>query len=72
MQITYSKIFHFLFKLNKEQHERFLDFLKSPYFNEDERLVEAFGIIFKEIEKNKEAKSETDEQALHNLIFPDH
>lgn len=63
-----TKIFKLLDVLSHPERQRFLEFLKSPYFNQNDALVKSFVALLPSLQKTKPI--EQNEQQIWKQIYP--
>jgi hypothetical protein len=63
-----TKIFKLLDVLSHPERQRFLEFLKSPYFNQNDALVKCFVALLPSLQKTKPI--EQNEQQIWKQIYP--
>lgn len=64
-----SKLIKLIEKLDGYQLHRLEDFLKSPYFNKNDHILQLFIVLKKAIEKGK--KNKLEKQKLFKKLFPE-
>ncbi|MFM2049392.1 MAG: hypothetical protein RI955_1940 [Bacteroidota bacterium] len=63
-----TKIFKLLDVLSHPERQRFLEFLKSPYFNQNDALLKCFVALLPSLQKTKPI--EQNEQQIWKQIYP--
>ncbi len=63
-----SKLFEFILKLEEGQWERLNQFLRSPYFNTRQEVIQLFDFLFENRTENR--SKELTKKAAHESIFP--
>lgn len=65
-----DKLLSLLLSFSRQELNRFRKFLISPYFNEQEELVQLFDLVNQTLRRGQESLDELDKTAVWKALFP--